>query len=79
MVGKESISIASEDKESVFVYKPTKSKSVIKKALERGYEEKSQYKEERTETLTLDFSKYIGEVVLLDNEVIHLLVVRKED
>ena len=46
--------------------------------LKRGFEEKSQYKDDRTETLTLDFSKYIGEVTLLDDEVVHLLIARKE-
>lgn len=78
IAGKESLAIADRDENGVFVYKPKKAKSTVKEVLKRGFEEKSQFKTDRTETLTLDFSKYIGEVVLLDDEVIHLLIARKE-
>jgi len=32
----------------------------------------------RTQTIGLEFDKFVGEVVILDEQVIHLMVVRKE-
>lgn len=78
LVGKESLTISKRDEGGVFVYKPKKAKSTVKDVLKRGCEEKSQHKDDRAETLTLDFSEYIGEVVLLDGDVVHLLIARKE-
>jgi hypothetical protein len=78
IVGKEAIAITSVDNTGVFTYDPEKANSVIKRALGSGFEEKAVFSSARSQTITLDFKSAVGEVVVLDGNVIHLLIARKE-
>jgi len=74
---KESLAIAEKDESGVFEYKPDKAKDTVTTVLGTGFNEKVQHQEPKTETITIDFGKYVGEAVSLDGEVIHLLIARK--
>jgi len=45
--------------------------------LGKGFQDKIQFSDNRSQTVTIDFDDYVGEVVMLDTEVIHLLLARK--
>jgi len=81
IVGKESLAITKRmkfGKSKMFEFKPENSTVVTKEVLSRGYQERTQHHEKRTETVTLDFGDCIGEAVSLDDEIIHLFITRKE-
>lgn len=76
IIGKESISITSDiDDEGVFQYKPEKAHLSIKAILEKGFEKKIIH-DSGYEVIGIKYNKYVGEVVLLDGNVIHLLITR---
>ncbi len=80
MVGKECLAIADRDDDSVFLYRPENVHGVIKKVLGQGFSEKDLYAGNgQTLTIGLEFDTFIGEAVILDERVIHLMVVRKEE
>lgn len=79
IAGKESLKLSEQEDEGVFEYKPDVASKKIKDVLEKGYDEKVIYKDEDTRTVTFEIGKCVGEAVLLNDQVIHLLLSRKED
>ena len=82
IVGKESLSITERlriDKYGIFEYKPERAEDAIKEVLKKEHTQKTQHQTERTKTLTMDFAEYIGEGVELEGEIIHLLIIRREE
>lgn len=75
---KEALSLAEQDNSGVFDYKPEKAKGLVKKVLQKEFSEKVLYKTPITKTIVLDWEKYSGEVVTMGEEVIHLLLARKQ-
>ena len=80
LMGKESTVIADRsDEEGVFEYKPEKAKETIQKVMEKEFEEKVIHDSFRTKTIALTIDNFMGEVVMLDDQVIHLLLARKDN
>jgi hypothetical protein len=75
IIGKESISIAESDDKGVFQYKPENAHSSIKELLEKGFEKKTIF-DSGYEVIGIKYNKFVGEVTLLDGNVIHLLITR---
>jgi hypothetical protein len=80
LVGKESTVIADRSaEEGVFDYNPEKAKDTIGKAMGKEFDEKVIHESERTKTITLAIEGFMGEAVILDDQVIHLLLARKDN
>jgi len=77
VAGKEVLAISQTDDDGVFIYRPEKAKEAIKSTLSKGFSETEIYDNGPTKTIGLDFSQFIGEAVILNDEVIHLLLARK--
>lgn len=75
IIGKESVSIAESDDNNVFQYKSENAKSSIKTILEKGFEKKTVF-DTGYEVVGIKYDKYVGEVILLRGNVIHLLITR---
>jgi len=78
LVGKETAAIADTDEENVFEYKPEVAKKAINKVLDNSFVENVVHEHKNCKTITLDLEGYMGEAVLLDNKVVHLVVTRKD-
>jgi hypothetical protein len=76
IVGKEVIALSQEDNESVFAFHPDRASRLIKSVLEVGYTEKELISRNGVKIIGLEGNDYIGEVVLLNEEVIHLFLGR---
>lgn len=82
IAGKESLKIAEKDDAQVFEYKPERAKAAVKKALESGFEESVVHEDtfgedQRVTVVALSGNALVGEVVLLDERVVHLLIARR--
>lgn len=79
LIGKESTVIADRSaEEGVFEYKPEKAKEAINKVMGKEFDEKVIHDSKRTKTITLSIDNFMGEAVILDDQVIHLLLARKD-
>jgi len=78
LVGKETAAISDTDEENVFEYKPDVARKAINKVLDNQFEENVVHEDGKAKTITLDLEGYMGEAVLLNNKVIHLVITRKE-
>lgn len=76
IVGKECLAIAQTDSGGVFSYRPERAKSLLQEVLASGFEE-SVVINGVAQTIALDNQKYMGEVVVLNDALIHLLITRK--
>lgn len=65
-----------EEKEGVFVYKPENSIALIMEALSKDFIEETLFEDEHSKIIKLSAEKLIGEVTLLDDDVIHLWILR---
>jgi hypothetical protein len=82
IIGKESLSITERlriDKGGIFEYKPERAEDATKEVLKKEHKQKTQHQTNRTKTFTMDFGEYIGEAVELEDEIIHLLIIRREE
>jgi hypothetical protein len=77
IVGKESLAIVKEDQKGVFEYKPQNAKEMVKKVLEKAFIEKEIYSDNGGKTIALSTDTIVGEVTLLNDKVVHLILTRK--
>lgn len=78
LVGKETAAISDKDEENVFEYKPEVAKKKINDVLDNKFEENIVHEDKNAKTITLDLEGYMGEAVLLNSKIIHLVITRKE-
>ena len=75
--------LAKPDKSGVFEYKPEVAVREVKKVLDVGYEENTIYQHKPSNgepgvTITgLTNEKFVGEVVEMDDRVVHLVLIRR--
>lgn len=77
VTGKDAIAIAQEEAEGVFNYNPEKAKKVIKGVLDGNINKNEIFKGDKTKTIGLELDAHVGEAVLYDDKVIHILLARK--
>lgn len=77
VVRKEGEDISKEDKNSAFEFKPEKAKTSTQVPLEEKFKEKDLFKDKSSRIIGIDTKKYVGEIALLNDQVIHLNIFRK--
>ncbi len=77
MVTKEALNITKESDLSAWEFRSERVKALVKDVLSKGFEERLQYEDDRARVLTLQYKGFIGEVVELDEEIIHLFIGRE--
>lgn len=78
IVRKQGEDIAKEQEDSPFEYKQRKAVTVVKKALQLDFEEKTIFKNQHYRVVSLNAEKYTGEMTELNGNVIHCVVIRKD-
>jgi hypothetical protein len=78
LIEKETVAISDTDEQNVFEYKPAAAKKVITKILSNKFEENIVHEDKQTKTITLDLEGYVGEAVLFNNKIVHLIITRNE-
>lgn len=77
IVGKEVLSLSQTDKKKTFTYNPEVAVEEIKQVLGSGFTEKVIISQDGFKTIGMENKNYIGEIVSLNDEVIHMLLCRK--
>ena len=78
IVGKEADRLMEKDESGVFEFRPEKAKELIRTMLSSSYDEKIINDDGHTRIVVLDGETHTGEVVVIGDQVIHLLFARKE-
>lgn len=78
IVTKEAVNMSQKDETGVFDYNPEKVKEKVRKVLGAEYTESVSHESPETSTIALGWKRHIGEVVILGDRVIHLLITRKD-
>lgn len=79
MVEKETLSLAQENNSGLFEYKPERAVGIVKDVLGSGFSEKTIIDEKETKTITFAYKDHVGEAVIYNDDVIHLLIARKQE
>jgi len=79
IVKKEGENLAKTQKESPFEYKKEKAIQVVKDVLSLTFEERVTHKTDGYKVISLNSEKYTGEITELNNEMIHCVLIRKNN
>ena len=77
IIKKEGENLSKLQKESPFEYKAKKAVNAVKALLSNAFEEKTTFKTKEVRITNLNSEKYSGEITELNNELVHLVLVRK--
>lgn len=77
IIKKEGEKLSKEEEDSPFIYKKDKAVNSVKKILSLDFNKKVIFKSKNYKIIGLQSENYGGEIVELNNEIIHLLLIRK--